>query len=156
MYSLTESGAARFPRDYEGFATDLLSSLAELDGEERVKQVIRQRAARIVAEHLPRMRGQSLEKRVRQTATALTEAGYMAEVEALGPGRFLLTEQNCAIPCIAKSFPQVCAEELCCISRLVQAHVTRISHLLAGACHCSYLIQRKRSARTHLLPSPTE
>jgi predicted ArsR family transcriptional regulator len=154
LYSLTESGQAQFPRDYEGFATDLLSRLAELDGEDKVKQVLRQRSDHMTSQHFPRMKGKSLEKRVREVAAILTEGGYMAEVKPLGRGRFLLTELNCAIPRVAKSFPHICEEELGFIRRLVQAQVTRVSHMLTGACHCSYLIQGKRSARTHLSPSP--
>jgi predicted ArsR family transcriptional regulator len=107
LYSLTESGQAQFPRDYEGLATDLLSSVAELDGTDKVTQVLRQRSDHMTARYLSRMKGKNLEKRVREVAAILTEGGYMAEVKPLGRGLFLLTELNCAIPRVAKSFPQI-------------------------------------------------
>jgi hypothetical protein len=74
-------------------------------------------------------------------AAILTECGYMADVLPAGRGRFLLTDHNCALPRVARSFPVTCEEELCLIRDLVGASVSRVRHLLAGDLQCSYLIQ---------------
>ena len=144
LYSLTESGDAEFPKDYAALACDLLSSLVSLNGEAKIKQVFRKRRANLKARYLPRMKGKNLEQRVCETAAILTESGYMADVRPAGSGVFRLTERNCAIPQVAKSFPAVCDEELCFIRDLVGAKVGRVNHMLAGACQCSYLIRPRR------------
>ena len=143
VYSLTESGDAEFPRDYEGLACDVLSSLRVLDGEAKIFQVFRHRRKDMTARYLPRMKGKNLEQRVREVAAILTECGYMADASPTGRDSFLLTERNCAIPRVAKCFPITCEEELCLIRDLVGASVTRVSHMLAGDRTCGYLIQRK-------------
>lgn len=143
VHSLTALGDAEFPRDYEGLACDVLSSLRALDGEAKIYQVFRRRRKEMTARYLSRMKGKSLEQRVREVAAILTECGYMADVSPAGRGSFLLTEHNCALPRVAKCYPVTCEEELCLIRDLVGASVTRVSHVLAGDRRCSYLIQRK-------------
>ena len=143
VYSLTESGDAEFPRDYEGLACDVLSSLRALDGELKVYQVFQRRRKDMTARYLPRMKGKNLEQRVREMAAILTECGYMADASPTGRGSFVLTEHNCAVPRVAKCFPATCEEELYLIRDLVGASVTRVRHVLAGDQQCSYLIQRK-------------
>ncbi len=142
VYSLSESGDAEFPRDYEGLACDVLSSLGALDGEAKIFQVFRHRRKNMAARYLPRMKGKNLEQRVREVAAILTECGYMADASPAGRDSFLLTERNCALPRVAKCFPVTCEEELRLIRDLVGASVTRVSHMLAGDRRCSYLIQR--------------
>jgi len=141
VHSLTESGDAGFPRDYEGLAFDVLASLRVLDGESKVLQVFRRRREEMKTRFLPRMKGKSLEQRVREMAAILTERGYMAAVSPAGRGCFLLTGRNCALPRVARSFPVACDEELGLIRGLVGASVSRVRHLLAGDLQCSYLIQ---------------
>jgi predicted ArsR family transcriptional regulator len=145
VHSLSELGDAEFPRDYEGLACDLLSSLSALDGEPKIRQVFRHRRQEMTARYLSRMKSKNLEQRVCEVAAILTECGYMADVSPTGRGSFLLTEHNCALPRVAKCFPVTCDEELCLIRDLVGASVTRVSHVLAGDRQCSYLIQRKKT-----------
>ena len=140
LYSLTDLGDAQFPRDYAALATQLLSSLELLDGKSKIEAVFRRRRSNLIARYGHRVRGQDLEKRVRETAEVMTNFGYMAEVKIEGPGRFLLILHNCAIPEVAKCYPVACQEELCLIGELCGGSVARVSHLLAGDRHCSYLV----------------
>ena len=143
MHSLTDDGDGQFPRDYAGLAIDVLSSLVQLDGQEKVRQVFRKRRATMQARYRSRTKGKKFEERVHEVADVLTECGYMAEVESLGHGELLLTLCNCAIRDVAKRFPETCDEELCLIRSLADGKVTRVSHLLAGDRHCSYRIRAK-------------
>ncbi len=147
IYALTALGDAHFPRDYAGLARDLLASLKVLDGEQKVRQVLRKRRQRMTAQYLPQLRGKGLAARVRETASILTDCGYMAEVEAQGDRSFVLTEYNCAVRGVAECFPAVCEEELRFLRTLVDGEVKRVSHVLGGDCNCSYAV-RARAART--------
>jgi len=152
VHSLTELGDAEFPRDYEGLACELLSSLHALDGEAKINEVFRHRRSEMTVRYLPRMKGKNLEQRIREIAAILTECGYMADVTPSARGCFLLTEHNCAVPRVAKCFPVTCEEEFCFIRDLAGAEVTRVSHMLAGDCQCSYRIQRKGTSTSALRP----
>jgi DeoR family transcriptional regulator, suf operon transcriptional repressor len=142
VYSVTDLGDAQFPRNYAGLADEVLSSLLLLDGKAKIKAVFRKRRLTMLARYQARTKGKGLEKRVHETATVLTENGYMAETEHLGSGCFLLTEHNCAIRDVARCFPVACEEELCFIRNLIGGKVTRVSHVLAGERNCSYRIER--------------
>jgi predicted ArsR family transcriptional regulator len=144
LYSLTGLGDAQFPRDYSGFASDVLSALVVLDGAAKIKAVFRKRRRTLTASYADRFKGKSFENRVHEMAAILTECGYMAEAGSFGSGDYVLTEHNCAIPDIAKCFPAACEEELCFIRDLVGGEVKRVSHLLAGDRHCCYLLKEKR------------
>ena len=141
LYSLTDLGDAQFPRDYAALATELLSSLELLDGKSKIEAVFRRRRSNLIARYGHRVRGEDLEKRVREMAAVLTDCGYMAEVEVAGSGRFLLIEHNCAIREVAECYPVACQEELCLIGELCGGSVARASHVLAGDRHCSYLVE---------------
>lgn len=144
LYSLSGLGDAQFPRDYSGFASDVLSALVVLDGEAKIKEVFRKRRRMLTARYTARFKGKSFEDRVHEMAVVLTECGYMAEATTFGAGAYILTEHNCAIPDIAKCFPGACEEELCFVRELVGGEVERVSHRLAGDRHCSYLLKDKR------------
>jgi predicted ArsR family transcriptional regulator len=147
LCSLTELGDAQFPRDYLGLACDLLSTLVVLDGEAKVKEVFRKRRRIMTAHWKPQVTGGNLEQRVCETAAILTECGYMAQVATSRQGGFVLTEQNCAIPEVAKCFPAACEEELYFIRDLVDAEVTRVSHRLAGDGQCCYVVRANPGGR---------
>ena len=149
VHSLTEDGDSQFPRDYAGLAIDVLSSLVQLDGQEKVRQVFRKRRTAMQARYRSRTKGKNFEERVHEVADVLTECGYMAEVESLGHGEFLLTLCNCAIRDVAKRFPETCDEELRLIRSLAGGKVTRVSHLLAGDRHCSYRIRAKGRVKSN-------
>lgn len=143
IHSLTERGDGEFPKEYDRLAFELLSSIRELDGQDKINQVLRRRRQEMTARYLHRMKGKNLEERVREISLILSECGYMADVTVTEDEAFLLTEHNCALPSVAKSFPMICDEELCFIRDLADAEVTRVQHTLAGQYHCGYRIQEK-------------
>src|ERR1039457_1567152 len=105
---------------------------------------VRKRRSEMMTRYRARVKGKDLEERVCETVSILSECGYMAEAVPSGSREFLLTEHNCAIRDIAKCFPVACEEELCFIRDVVGAKVTRVTPLLAGDRHCSYLIERNK------------
>jgi len=147
VYSLTEKGDGQFPREYARLANELLSNLVQLEGTDKVRKLFRKRRSAMEALFGPRVEGTEFEQRVRAVADILTECGYMADAERLGPGEFLLTEHNCAIRDVARCFPVACEEELIFIRDLVDGEVSRVSHLLTGDSNCSYRIAPKAGGR---------
>lgn len=147
MYSLTETGDGQFPREYARLANELLSNLVQLDGMAKFKRLFRKRRITMETLYKPRVEGKKFGERVQAVADILTECGYMAEVESLGSGESMLVLYNCAIRDVAKDFPVACDEELCMIGNLVDGKVTRVSHLLAGDCNCSYRVRPQGGGR---------
>jgi predicted ArsR family transcriptional regulator len=149
VYSLTPRANAWFPQQYGTLATNLIRSIAELEGESTLARLFQHMKRAAVARYSPRLAGKPLRLRVAELARIMTEAGYMAEWEELGRRTFQITERNCAIACVAQQCQQACVCELALFRKLLQANVSRQEHIAAGDPCCRYLVQprpaRKRA-----------
>ncbi len=150
IYELTDSAEELFPKSYHRLTLQLLDSLVELEGEEKVTQLFEKRKQRLLQGYAGRMKGKSLEERVVEMTQIMTENGYMARCERVEDG-YALVEHNCAISCVAQEYPQACICELELIQRLLgpDVEVTRESHIASGDHCCAYMVRKKprRSAR---------
>jgi predicted ArsR family transcriptional regulator len=147
LYHLTERADALFPRAYAEITNELLSYVDEAD-HELLEKVFRRRRDRRIKQANARLAGKPFEERVAELTRILDEDGYVATVEPVGDGSFHVIERNCAILGIARKYNQACASEIEFIrSVLPDAEVTRVSHIVAGARRCAYLVApRERRA----------
>jgi DeoR family suf operon transcriptional repressor len=83
--------------------------------------------------------GVAPEARLTAVARVLSDAGYMAESDAVG-GSFRLAEHNCAIKSVAERFPEVCAAEAKFLQTVLAATVERTAHIVDGCNACEYSI----------------
>lgn len=140
-YYLTDKGHEQFERGYATLAIELLVGMRSLDGKTKINEVFRCRKKALLEKYHERMPGKTLEARVHEITQLLTEEGYMAKWEKLGPGRFLIKEMNCAVSQVARKFPQTCIVEGELLEELLGARVTRQHHILQKDHFCSYLIE---------------
>jgi len=140
-YYLTEKGHEEFERDYANLVIDLLGSIRSIDGPEKINQVLEERKRGYVERCRGRVLGKTLEARVHQVTRLLSEDGYMASWERLGPKKYLIKEMNCAVAQVAKRFPETCIFEEGLLAELLLAKVTRKHHILQKDHFCSYLVE---------------
>lgn len=141
LYYLTDEGHEEFPRDYSGLAIDVLVGLRSSHGKDTINEVLEIRRQELLREARRRVPGKTLEARVHDVSRLLTQMGYMARWERLGPGQYLIKEMNCAVARVAKRFPQVCIDEAGFLEDLLRAKVTRRHHILQKDHFCSYLVE---------------
>jgi len=140
-YYLTERGHEEFERDYANLVVDLLGSIRSIDGQEKINQVFEERKRTYVERCRGKILGSTLEARVDEVTRLLSEDGYMASWERLGPNKYLIKEMNCAVAQVAKKFPETCIFEEGFLCELLQAKVTRQHHILEKDHFCSYLVE---------------
>jgi predicted ArsR family transcriptional regulator len=142
LYRLTASAQELFPSDYANVATAVLEIIRRVDGEHKVDEIFQRRAEALASELATRVRGVTLQDRLRQLTQVLEEQGYLPEVAKLKDGheRYLLTEHHCPILRVAQAFQQACTCELDVLLKLLQAKVERCDHRMLGHTCCSYLI----------------
>jgi predicted ArsR family transcriptional regulator len=140
-YSLTDSGRQTFPRHYDELAQEALSFLGA-EGGRALHDFLAWRNERLAAEYGSRLRSGTVEGRARELADALTEQGFMAEVEE-GADGLKLCQRNCTVEHIAAEHPDVCAWEAALFGRLLGVTVTRESTIVDGSVSC---VTRVRSA----------
>lgn len=147
VYSLTASADAFFPKEYGMLASNLIFTIAELDGESKVARIFEHMKKAAVARYSPRMGGKPLRRRVAEMTKIMTRAGYMAEWEQLDHRTFQITEHNCAIARVAQQCQHACVCELSMFRELLQAAVSRQEHIAAGDPCCRYVVQLRQALK---------
>ncbi len=98
LFSLTEAGAELFPHHYVRLTQRLLNEIVSLSAEETAGRsgdeiaalVFHKMSQRLAGEYRPRIRGRSLEERVRSAVDLVSEEGLDFEVEPGSEGPRLL------------------------------------------------------------------
>jgi len=106
-----------------------------------INQVLEERKRGYVKRCRGKVSGKTLEARVHEVTRLLSEDGYMASWERLGPNKYLIKEMNCAVAQVAKRFPETCIFEEGFLAELLLAKVTRRHHILQKDHFCSYLVE---------------
>lgn len=145
VYHLGEAASNFFPRRYEELAVNVLETIRELYGSEAIDVIFRMRTAHIIESYRRRINGTTLDVRLEQL-TRLREAdGYMSTWESNGEGFYILREANCPIFHVAEGCHTACTHDLEMLTDLLDADVTRTSHLAKGDGACCYEVRPKSS-----------
>ena len=152
LYDVTAAAQRSLPANYDGLATTLLESIADVGGDQLVEQVFQARR-RILGDRI-RARfatalgpSPTLAARVRELAVIQDESGYLCRATPLDgiDGPLELREANCAILGAAAGHPAACRAEIQLFEEVLEARVTRISHIAAGDRSCTYRIEPRET-----------
>ncbi|MBN7775264.1 transcriptional regulator [Nitratireductor aquimarinus] len=146
VWRLTAKGHGRFPDSHSDLTLELIGSIRRLFGEEGLDRLIGQREQIMQHSYESALETQDdLKDRVAALARIRAREGYMAEVEALEDGAFLLIENHCPICAAATACQGFCRSELSVFRTVLgpQTRVERTDHILAGARRCAYRIEAR-------------
>lgn len=141
IYHLTKKAAELFPSDYQQFAINLLDTLAVIEGQEKVEEILTHQMEAKIERYFKDIEDKSLVERIKLLEAFLNEEGYMVEVEET-PDKtaYILREHNCALKLVANKYHQICHNELTLFQRLLGVPVERQCHMGTGAHFCGYKI----------------
>ncbi len=145
FWELTSRADRHFPDRHRDLALDLLGAIGEAVGPEGMDRLLEKRGESLVARYRERVAAaNSLGDQVKALADARSEEGYMAEVERVEEGVWLLVENHCPVCDAAERCAGLCATELTVFQETLgsEASVERVEHLLAGSRRCVYRIAR--------------
>lgn len=145
IWSLTESGNARFPDAHAELAAQLIQAMRCQIGEEALDRVIDARAAESKAAYTKALDGSgSLGERVARLAAARTKEGYMAESWKEGKAH-ILVENHCPICVAATACQGFCRAELQTFQDVLGPGVSveRTEHIVGGDRRCAYRISKQ-------------
>jgi predicted ArsR family transcriptional regulator len=146
VYKLGEAASSFFPRRYDELAVTVLQTIEDLYGREAIDAVFRMRTEDIFENYRRKINGKTLDVRLDQL-TKLREAdGYMSTWKVGKDGSFVLREANCPIVHVAEGCGSACDYDLTLLTELLDAKVTRKSHLASGDGDCSYEVRPKTKA----------
>jgi predicted ArsR family transcriptional regulator len=152
LYDITAAAQRSLPANYDGLATTLLESIAQVGGDALVEEVFQARRVllrdRISARFAERLGPQpSLADKIRELALVQDESGYVsrAETTPANGDPFELREHNCAILGAAAGHPAACRAELQLFEEVLDARVVRTSHIASGDRSCAYRIEPRET-----------
>jgi predicted ArsR family transcriptional regulator len=135
VYRLSDAGLETFPRRYDELARQALEFLGA-DDAARLREFLAWRNDLLATRLEERVEGTTPAERAATLADALTEQGYMAEVESGPDGGLRLCQHNCTVEHIATEHPGLCASETELFERLLGTAVTREATIVNGAVRC--------------------
>jgi DeoR family suf operon transcriptional repressor len=140
VYRLTSAADGLYPRAYAEITNELLEYVEDADPE-LLEAIFDKRRRRRIERARTRLANKTFPQQVEELAKILDEDGYLADCTRLDDTTWLVTEHNCAIFGVAMRYGQACSSEIEFIRAVMSdAHVERISHMVAGEHHCSYRI----------------
>jgi predicted ArsR family transcriptional regulator len=138
-YVATSRGQAVLTDAYSELAAQALAFLAEVAGEQAVRDFAHQRVAELGYRHAAAVeRADTVQERVAALAEGLSADGYAASVRPLPGGRAVqLCQGHCPVQAVAARYPQLCEAEAHLFSDLLGVQVQRLSTLAAGGHVCT-------------------
>ena len=156
LYDVTAEAQRSLPANYDGLATTLLESVAAVGGDALVEEVFEARRRLLrdrIEARFANVLGPTptLAARVRELAVIQDESGYLCRATPLNgvDGPLELREANCAILGAAAGHPAACRAELRLFEDVLQARVTRITHIASATAAAPHRIEPRRSLRGH-------
>ncbi|MEL7316323.1 MAG: metalloregulator ArsR/SmtB family transcription factor, partial [Cyanobacteria bacterium J06559_3] len=113
LWQLTPAADHLFPEGYAELTLSLITAMTEVFGEAGLMQLLTVRTRQQIAAYTePLAQQKTLADRLETLAALRTEEGYMAEVQSLDDGGFLLIENHCPICAAATACTGLCSSEL--------------------------------------------
>lgn len=146
VYSLTAKAQELFPKDYGELAHLLLQEILDMDGPDKLQQLLDRVGDRLAAQYAGQLRGQELEDKLRALADLLVQKGIGADVrpDAVGDG-FVLHANTCPYFAVVQDHREICGMEQQMLSRLLGADVVLGDCVLDGHAGCQFHVQRALS-----------
>jgi iron-sulfur cluster biosynthesis transcriptional regulator SufR len=142
LWQLTPAADRFFPHGYAELTLSLINSVTEAFGSEGLERLLEIRTRQQIEAYREQISAASpIQQRLEALANIRTDEGYMAEIESLPDGSFLLIENHCPICAAATACTGLCSQELEVFqSTLGDVAIARTEHLIAGGRRCVYRI----------------
>ncbi|MGO3327639.1 helix-turn-helix transcriptional regulator [Gordonia sp. (in: high G+C Gram-positive bacteria)] len=135
-FQLSATGRGKLRHAYDDLAGAAIRTLRDVAGQGAVERFARERVDGLVSEVTPVAESGSVIATVEQIATALTGAGYSADVREVGAG-VQMCQHHCPVAHVAAEFPELCEAETAAFTELLGTHVQRLATIANGDCVCS-------------------
>jgi DeoR family suf operon transcriptional repressor len=139
VYSLSERGLEKFPTRYVSLTNRLLDQIKETLPEQQVSHIFTQLAAGMASTYAEKAQKMSLEQRLQYVREILAQEGFTIEWER-SDGKIQIHEITCPYLQVGQSHPEVCAVDQAIISTILNIPAEKITCVLSGDAHCTYVI----------------
>jgi DeoR family transcriptional regulator, suf operon transcriptional repressor len=139
VYSLTEKGVEEFPTRYLGLTRRILETLNQKLSPSELRSIFETIGAEIAESYEKDIEDKSLDERIKLVKTALTNEGFIVEVEK-DEDSYILTSLSCPYYQVGLDHPVVCSLDHTLISRLLGSEIEPITCIFEGCDRCTFQI----------------
>jgi len=139
VYSLSEKGGEQFPTSYLRLTNHLLEQMQAILPDAMLKKVLDHVAADIAGQYIDQVKNLPLNERLNLIKRLLKEEGFLIEWKKTSEG-IEIREISCPYHHVGRGHPEICSIDQTVFSKLLEVPVKRISCILRGDNHCTYLI----------------
>lgn len=158
-YVVTHQGQVELGDDYLGVASDAMSMIVDLGGQEALRGFARKYFTDIETRFNERItENATLNERIQTLTAVLADLGFAATTRRAGRAAKVTTlraaqicQGHCPIQELAGEFPQFCEEETDLFARLLQVDVRRLSTMPTGGHVCNTHVPLGRAAHASLV-----
>ncbi|MBI1387380.1 MAG: winged helix-turn-helix transcriptional regulator [bacterium] len=136
-FKLTPRSDKFFPQQYNDLIINLLRTMEEMDGRDKIGQLLDQRRKKLKTQYESRMNGGGTDERIQTLSQLRDQEGYMTNLSDRD-GSFEFVEHNCPISRVAHEYPEICQQELALFRELIGLQVERVDHMIDGGHACVY------------------
>jgi predicted ArsR family transcriptional regulator len=140
VYFLTEQGLERFPTRYLRLTTRLLDELKETLSPQAVSTIFENMATSVASSYSGQAQNMTVEERLDLVKDLLADEGFTVEWEKK-EDKYLINEITCPYYHVGQNHPEVCKVDQTLISNVLSVPAEKISCVLKGDTHCTYIIQ---------------
>lgn len=158
-YVVTQQGQVELGDDYLGVASQAMSKLVAIGGQEALRGFAREYFSDIETRfHEQVADDATLNERIQTLTTVLADLGFAATTRRAGRAAKVTTlraaqicQGHCPIQELAGEFPQFCEEETDLFARLLEVDVRRLSTMPTGGHVCNTHVPLGRAAHASLI-----
>lgn len=149
-YRLTPAGDHLFPKNYDDLAVALIDAAADRLGQEAVRGLLEEVAARKVAQLLPRVSGKPMRERLSVVTDVYLTDDPFCRVEYGDDEGPRIVEMNCPYLEVARRRPALCSVTVSVLRRLLGRQVVRTERFQDGDGRCVFKVLDEDSAADRL------
>lgn len=149
-YLLTVSGEHLFPKYYDLLAVELIETLAEEFGIEKIKEILLKLTTARVQKWKPHIEGLPLKEQLHKLKNLYLEGDPYMTIEKSSDG-FNLIEHNCPFMNVAGQHPILCSLTISTLTHLLGKKVVRKETFQNGDGKCVFHIMENEPLKTDAL-----
>lgn len=139
VYSLTEKGVEEFPTNYLRLTRRILDNLNQKLPPAELKSIFESIGAEIAEPYRKGLSEKTLDERIKLVRTALTNEGFIVEVEK-EEDKYILTSLSCPYYQVGLDHPVVCSLDHALISTLLGSEIEPNTCIFEGCDRCTFQI----------------
>lgn len=139
VYSLSDKGMEQFPTSYLRLTNHLLEQMRLLLPDDTLNKLFDKVASEITSGYLENVKGLSIDERLNLIKRLLEDEGFIIEWEKT-KDQYEIHEISCPYHNIGRYHPEICSIDQAVISKLLDIPVSRMTCILSGDNHCTYIV----------------